>query len=370
MNSSPKKIFYVITGLRVGGAEMIVQKLATRIASASYMPTVVSLRSGGEIADRLRASGIEVIELGSGKNPLAKLYRLYVLLRKRHPDIVHTHLFHADIIGRIAARLAGVPIVISSIHNVTVGGMEAVREFLLRATKNLVTAFVPVSRMVEHVMAEKGIIRPADSTVIYNGVEVTSSVEGGDATRRMLGIREDSFCIVAVGRLIEQKGFSYVIDAMAHITARYPQAELYILGEGILRTSLERQITQRGLERVVHLMGVVTTVDQYLSVADLFVMPSLWEGFSVALVEAAIAKTLIVTTPVGGNEELITSGENGIIVPAKDTLALIGAIEHSILMSGDERARMTSAARTVATERFSVDHMLADHRTLYTRLCS
>jgi glycosyltransferase involved in cell wall biosynthesis len=360
----------LITGLGVGGAEAVVHDLAMHLDRARFTVTVVTLLPRGEMGDQLEAAGIRCIALGTGThNPVTLVMRLIRLLRTIRPEILHTHLFHADTVGRIAGRIAGVPVIVSSLHNVTFGGKA--REVLLGVTRSLVTRFIAVANVVRHHAVSHG-IAPIDRTeTVYNGIDTTRFANVGDKKilRQKLGLPVDATILISVGRLIEQKGYLQLLAALAHVRSGLPgqDVRLILLGEGSDREALRAVAALLPPETVV-MPGAVLNVPEYLAAADMFIMSSLWEGFSLAVVEAAMVGLPIVATSVGIVPEFIRDGESGRIVAPGDTVALSNAILGILRLLPTERALMASRSQEIARTLFSVSVMTHAHEQLYEKL--
>lgn len=366
MIDKKKKIAFLITGLGVGGAEMVVRDLALGISTMAFEPIVISLTSRGVVGAHIEQGGVRVIALGDKgmKNPITLVRRFVQLLKKEQVDIVHTHLFAADMVGRIAARLAHVPVVISTLHNVMFGGR--VREMILAATKGLVTSCVAVAEVVRVYALRRGISGSSTTSVIYNGVETTQLAVGGrEKIRQQYGIMPDERVVISVGRLIPQKGFRYLIEAVKELSTAGIPLRLLIVGEGKERSMLEEYA--RSLpEGVVICTGTVSNVADYLAAADIFVMASLWEGFSLALVEAGAAGKIVVATAVGIAPELITP-YNGFIVEPGNARVLAVAVRQALTLSPEEKQKMGQELQSAVRAQCSRETMIRTYEQLYER---
>ncbi len=356
------KIFHIITSLGIGGAERMLANLVRTTNQERFEVTVISLLSKKEHGYSIDAQEVKVVYLNTkGILGIFQTFATLIkMMRKERPDIIHTHLFHADMFGRIAARIARVPIVVSTIQNVSVGGI--LRETLLRLTRSMVRWHTAVAHIVERYALRSGIARKGAVSVIYNSVDLSDfSPLAKIASRYKLGIPSDAIVLVSVGRLEKQKGYPYLIKALP-LLPHNANRVLYILGEGKERKELQMQINS--IPSKVHMLGSVPNVREYIAVADIFVMPSLWEGFSLALLEAAAMGLPIIATDVGGNGELIENGKSGILVAPKDPRALADAIA---LVSGhkEKSKKMGKAARQKAVASFSLTAMTQVYEALY-----
>lgn len=361
------KILYLITGLHTGGAEVLIRDMAERLNKDQFAITVVSILPLGNLGRKMKENGIRVISLeASSKFNPSIVFRLYKVLRDEQPDILHTHLFHADILGRIVGKLAGFRRIVSTIHNIDIGGK--LRETLLSVTKSLVDKNIAVSGVVAKSAIEKGTTKKRDVVTIYNGVDVDNfPLQDKQEMRNELGIPEEKRVFVSVGSLTRQKGYGYLINAVANLDS---DAVFIILGEGNQRRALEKQISKLNLEDKVLLKGRVDNVNDYLQAADFFIMPSLWEGFSVALLEAALAGKVIIATDVGGNADVIRDGETGYLCKPENFELLAERTKQVLGMSEDERRRIGHQARKRVEQKFSIEKMVQEHEELYSKMTS
>lgn len=367
MQSKKIKIIHLITGLGIGGAEAALRDLVLGIDRDRFESVVVSIQSKREIADQIEPAGIRVIYLNGAIGNGFGFLKLIAVLRNEKPDVLHTQLFHADIMGRLAGFIARVPKNISTLQNVTFGGK--LREWLLVLTRGLVDEHVAVSNIVLDHTAKLGIARKEKSHVIYNAVNVEKykPTSHREELRNKLGLDVTKKIIVSTGRLIEQKGFPYLMEAMQslYVEKNIHDIQLIILGEGPDRFQLEH-IQKSFPKDLVVLAGAVLNVVEYLQAADIFVMSSVWEGCSVALIEAGAVGLPVVATPVGVAPELIVDNHNGILIPIQDTRALAQALYRLLILSPEDRQVFGTHLRNSVTKRFSADTMIHDYEKLFT----
>lgn len=369
MSTKKIKIIHLITGLGIGGAEAALRDLVLGIDRDRFESVVVSIQSKREIADQIEPAGIRVIYLNGVPSNGFGFFSLIKVLRDEKPDMLHTQLFHADIMGRLVGFMMRVPKIISTLQNVTFGGR--LREWLLVLTRGMVDEYVAVSKIVLDHTIKLGIARKEKSHVIYNAVDVEKykPVENRAELRNKLGIDVTKKIIVSTGRLIEQKGFPYLMEAMRSLYTekRMQDIQLIILGEGCDRSQLEH-IQKSFPKDLVVLAGAVLNVVEYLQAADIFVMSSVWEGCSVALIEAGAVGLPVVATPVGVAPELIVDSHNGILVPIRDTDALVHALYRLLTMSEQDRGVLGKSLHHDVMKRFSATTMVHDYETLFIEL--
>lgn len=360
----------MITGLHTGGAEILLRSLLNSFDSEKYTYVVVSLLPIGEIGELMKRDGHKVLSIDmKSKIDLRSIWRLHRILRDEKPDIIHAHLFHAIVLGRIMGKLCHRIPVITTIDNVEVGGK--IRELILRWTAALSSANTAVCQTVAEEMLIRKIFTSQKYDVIYNAVELQHTKLSSDeknALRKKLGIPVQAIMLVGIGRLTKIKGFNFLIDAFKEVACSNTSIHLYILGEGPEHDNLSQQIKERSLEERVYLTGNVQNSDEYLQAADVFILPSLWEGLSLALLEAASAGLLLVATSVGGNPEIIVDGVNGFLIPTKDVDKLAEKISYAITLSNTERKRMTKEAVNTVRNHFSISKTVAKYASLYDRL--
>jgi len=232
------KILHLTTDSRIGGTEKNIISLVTRLHRDRYENIVVALLSGGELVEKLRGYGIEVECLGMrNKFDLPAMFKLFRIIREKKVDILHTYLFHANILGRIVGRLAKVPVIISSLR---VMERRRYHLWLDRWTNGMVDMETCVCEAVRKYTLEKARIRPDKLVTIRNGIdreEYPLSIALDDK-RKELDVASDSLILGTVGRLHEQKGYVYLLKAMPAVLRKYPQAVLWIVGDGHLKDKL------------------------------------------------------------------------------------------------------------------------------------
>ena len=298
--------------------------------------------------------------------------RLRRTLRLLRPCIVHTHLLHADVYGIPAARLAGVPLVVTSRHNDNAfrrgGGMRR----LNRALWAGVNAGIAISESVRRFAVEVEGARADKVRVILYGLPLTPTPPAAraalrQAVRAELGSGSDELLVAMACRLVEQKGVHYGIRAFAQASAQHPSARLIVAGDGPLRPALEAEARAAGVADRVRFLGWRGDVPRLLAGFDVLLLPSLWEGFGLVLLEAMSQRVPVVASRVSAVPEIVADGETGLLVPARDVDALAGALA---LLLGDYglRRHMGLLAEDRLETRFSADRMVTETVALYDDL--
>jgi starch synthase (maltosyl-transferring) len=360
------KILYLITDLDVGGAERALVKLATHLDTTRFQPSVACLGEPGVLGEKLLGHSIPVTFFKARRKwDLGVIFRLRRLLDKGRYDILHTFLFHANIVGRIAALLAfNRPAVVASIR---VAEPRRHHLWLEGWTSGLVDRFVAVSGGVRSLMLQRAGISPHKIVTIPNGVDPTEIPQGPIDIRAELKLPDSCPLVVTVGRLTKQKGLCFLIEAAGRILKAQPDAHFLIIGKGELERPLKRQAARRGVAANVHFLGWRPDAWGVVASADLFVLPSLWEGMPNALLEAMASGVPVVATQVAGSSEIIESGKLGVLVPPCHERILAQAILG--LLSNPDRARQLGAAgQQHVLQNFAVERMVAAHEKLYLEL--
>ncbi|QDU37862.1 Alpha-D-kanosaminyltransferase [Maioricimonas rarisocia] len=366
--TQPVPIGFCITELDPGGAERALVHLVRRLDRNRWLPIVYCLSRRGPLADDIESAGISLRCLDAGSSlDFRVVGRLRARLREDRPQILQTFLFHANVAGRLAAKRAGVPIVVSGIR---VAEQEKGWHLLLeRMTRRLVTHHVCVSRRVAGHAIRRMRLDPDRVTVIPNGVDFERFQSASPTDLSCFGIPDDARVLVSVGRLHPQKGYDLLIEAIEPLLAKESPWHLLIVGEGPTRPDLERQVRDAGLEERIHLPGYRDDVPAILAAADAFVLASRWEGMPNAVLEAMAAGLPVLATDVEGIDELLPDGGTGIVCKPKSVHELRRGLER-LLTSGDTRTAIGDNAQTVVREQFAIDSVVQRYDELYVRLLS
>ena len=329
------RVQFLITELEVGGAEHSLYHLACGVRRAGWGVEVACLDRPGPVADRLRQAEIPVLDLDFRRSPVSGWFRLCRWLRRGRPDLLHTFLFHANLIGRFAARWSGVPRIVSGVR---VAERDRTAHLVLdRWTRRMGDRLVVVSEAVARFHMRRTGWHSRDVVVIPNGVD-----SGAFPVR--LPVSREKPRILFVGRLHRQKGLGDLIRALAILRRRRIACELRIVGEGPQRVAIREVLARTGLEDRVDLVGFRSDVEAEYVEADLLCLPSRWEGMPNVVLEAMASARAVVATAVGGSPELVESGQTGLLVPPHDPEALAQGLEQLILDPG-LRVRMGEAGR-------------------------
>jgi glycosyltransferase involved in cell wall biosynthesis len=361
-------VLAVIDHLALGGAEMLLGQFAAAAPRAGIRLRVACLEDGdgNPAAAPLRAAGVEPVNLGVSGRP----GRLHVRAVREHiravsPDIVHTHLGTADLVGGVAARSLGVPAV-STIHAIKQPrtGRGRIGDALLTLSQRCCAARVIVvsdSARVAYVQSTHGMDRRV--VRIYNGIDFVTAPGGGAAIRAEFGIAPDDLLVGMVSALRPEKGHDIAIAAIEQLRTRFPRLRLLIAGQGPTGEEIARRAAPLG--DAVTLAGSRTDVASVFDALDVCLHPSRLDAFPTTLIEALAASTPIVASAVGGIPEIIENDVTGMLVPAPPSVEQITQRLGDLLDDGDRRRRMAVAGRSSYLERFTAGPWVQHTRELY-----
>ncbi|MGE0707452.1 MAG: glycosyltransferase [Planctomycetota bacterium] len=368
------RVLTVITELRAAGAERIAEQIIAGLPRERFEPRVVCLRSlggavgDGEVTESLRAAGVPVLTLRARHklDPTAALHLTHEL-RAFRPHLLHGHLFHGNLVARLLGGLVSPARRISTLHVVERRPLR-LRRALERATARLDHLTVCVSQAVaSHARSQLG-VSSLRLRVIENGVDLRRFAPPPDpaaaraAARARFDLPQDALVVGAVGRLDPQKGTLDLLDAWERLAPRWPRAVLALAGRGPLEPEVAARARRSGGR--VRPLGFVTDVPAVLDALDLFVMPSRWEGFGLALAEALARGLPAVVSAVDSLPEVL--GPAGRLVPPARPDRLGAALE-ALLRDPAARAELARQAPLQAA-RFSLERMQERYRRLYEEL--
>jgi glycosyltransferase involved in cell wall biosynthesis len=338
----------------IGGSERHLLTLLPALAERGIEPLFVGLDDPGwDPSDFYGALAVPAWRLPSPRDldPLL----LGRLVRGLRADVVHTHLVHADVYGGVAAALRGIPLV-STKHNddpFRSGRFRHVERAVTRLSRRVVTITDALRRFV---IEEVG-IPPAKVETIHYGIDELPKPWGENAPD---GVPEDARVLLAIARLVEQKGIDTAIRALAQLPL---DTVLVVLGEGPGRPQLETLAREVGVQERVVLRGREPDVAAWLRRACVLVHPVRWEGFGLGVLEAMLAELPVVASRVSSLPELVADGETGLLVPPDDPDALAAAVARAL-----EQPGFGAAGRVRAQREFSVARMADLTWALYDRV--
>lgn len=360
------KILYLITGLGMGGAERQVCDLADHFASQGDEVMIIYL-TGPAIVTPTHPS-IHIRGMAMAKTPwslLSTYGRLRKLITAFAPDVLHSHMVHANLFARFLRFCTPIPRLICTAHSVNEGG--ALRMLLYRLTDPLADLSTNVSRKAVEAFIQKGAAPEGRMIPFYNGISTQNfffDEEARHQWREEGGAVETSLVILCVGRLVPEKGYTTMIEAFATLHRHHPHALLWIVGDGPQHTTLQEQCHDLAITDAVTFWGIRRDVPALMSACDIFCLPSHYEGFGLVVAEAMACERYVVATDCGGVAEVV--GDHGRLVPPQDPTALALALIDTADLSTQEREVTGHLARRSIIDTYDLATLATQWRTLYT----
>jgi glycosyltransferase involved in cell wall biosynthesis len=360
------KVLHLSTSSGPGGAERVISTLAQALNDDRFR-VIVGLFKSGWLQTECERLGVEtrVIPL-KGTLHMQWFRNCFRLVREERIALIHGHEFSAIVYGWIVSRLAGI-FFVGTVHGKNYFWQKLRRRLAYRTISRL-GQLVAVSEDLKDFIVKTVGIPASRVQVIYNGVESGSPVSDAeiDRCRAELGLSAGDPVIGTVGSLYPVKGHRYLLDAMPTILRQYPNAVLLLIGRGELEISLKEQTQRLGIEERVRFLGMRQNVPKLLAVMDVFVLPSLSEGLSLALLEAMASGKPVVATHVGGNSELIDHGRTGFLVQPEDARDLAANLL-KLLSDPEKMQQFGRQAAERVRQHFSMGLMVDRYRDLYAR---
>jgi glycosyltransferase involved in cell wall biosynthesis len=352
----------------MGGADSQLLSAAQELRFRGHEVLIVSLTPLGPMGVEARGLGIptESLEMRRGLPDPTALLRLVRFVRRWRPDVLHSHMVHANLMARVLRLVAPVPALVSTIHNIYEGG--PLRMAAYRLTNSLVDHMTIVSEAAFDRFVTEGIIPKEILRVVPNGVDPDRFQNvppgAGESVRRLLGL-EREFVWLAVGRFEIAKDYPNMLRAFAKVREQQPWAVLLLVGRGSLQRETEMLARELGLDGRVRFLGVRSDVPEIMNAADGYVMSSAWEGMPMGLLEAAAAALPIVATDAGGNHEIVRHEESGFLVPPRDHEALGLAMLRLGRLPEPERRAMGRRGREHIRAHYGLERLAERWEALY-----
>lgn len=371
------QVTHIITGLNNGGAEAVLYRLCTNGTGATH--TVISLMDMGKYGPMLEKAGITVhcLNMPQGRVTLSGLRKLYTLLKKGKPDAVQTWMYHADLIGGVIAKLAGVKKVFWNIRHSTLEAGKSKRSTIIiaklcaRLSKRVPTGIVCCADEALAVHAAIGYDK-SKMTVIYNGYRLDQfniNTEAGNAVKQELDIAHVPLVLGLVGRFNPQKDHANLLNALALLKEKHKDFACLLVGAGINpdSTELYEQLKSLGLLEHVHLLDQRSDISAVMNALDVHVLSSSFgEGFPNVVAEAMACGTPCVTTNVG--DAALIVGDTGWVVPPSNSEQLFEAITKALnekQTNADAWNARQQAARQRIEENFSIETMVRKYHRVW-----
>ena len=322
-----KNLVFIITSLAYGGAETQLVQLARRLRSRRWNVRIVSMIPPQAFVEEFEQTGIPVysLDMRRGVPDPRALFRLAAILRRERPQVVHSHMVHANLLARMVRPIARVPVLVCTAHNINEGGR--LREIAYRLSDPLCDLTTQVSRAGLERSVRVGAVPGHRIRFFPNGVDAENFRPDPEARRRIRWELDvgDAFAWLAVGRFEKNKDYPNMLRAFARLRREH-EGLLLIAGGGSLRGEAERLAAELGVAASVKFLGIRKDVPGLMNAADAYLMSSAWEGMPIVLLEASATGLPVVATDVGGNGEVVLNGRSGLLVPPGDPEALARAM--------------------------------------------
>jgi glycosyltransferase involved in cell wall biosynthesis len=369
-HESPVRVMHVIETLENGGAERVLASIANNLPP-QYRSYVCCLKNSGPVSEQLRNLERPIFELRrKSGNSYVGAMALAKVIRHNRIDIVHAHNWSTFCESIIGGHIARVKKIVNTIHGIHFSYLDnrppiakrilrnAVEKMICRASSNICAVSENVRR---HIVQDVG-LSDGNISVIYNGISAGGIDNGREEP--IAERRSPEFVVCWAGRLATVKSLPNLLQAVAILKSRNVNISVNLVGDGPERESLVKEMNSLGIEDRIRFIGYTPDVRPYLSAADVFVLPSQYEGFSMALLEAMSAGLPVVASNVGGNPEIVVDGATGLLVKSGDSLGLAESLL-TLYRDHDLKTRMGQEGKRRVMQEFSTARMISEYVRVY-----
>lgn len=369
------RIAQVITGLPLGGGGQVIWTISRKLDKARFDMDIFCVIEGGDLVFDIERMGFKVkIMAGTYDHKrffpysITKILRLSDELKKGQYDIVHTHLYQADVIGRVAAILAGIPRIVKSLHNMGMWKTTKhliVDRLLLRRTAKVICC----SNYQKEVVVKQESLPETKVETIYHGVDLErfKLLNDRHSYAKTVRLNAELLTIGTVGRMINSKGQIHFLNAIPAILSEHPHAQFVIIGDGPIRRHLFSAVENTPYREKIHFLGSRSDIPQLLTLMDVFVFPSLSEGLGISVLEAMASGLPVVASNIRPLSEMIIPENTGLLVKTEDPADLAGAVNR-LLRDEDLRRDMGNRGRERVKQYFTDEQMVRQIENLYQAL--
>lgn len=364
MTKKTKRILFVITGLGMGGAENQVVSIADELSNRGYEVSIAYIIEPLILLPKNK--NVKFVFL-DGKKSIKGIFKAYINLVKLidsvKPDIVHSHMYHANILTRLAKLFSKIPKLVCTAHSNNEGGKF--RMFIYRITNFLGDVFTNVSEKAVCEFEYKKAVSKNIMLAMHNGIDTNKFIfnhESRDLLRKELKI-ENKRVFISIGRFDEAKDYPNLLNAFSILYKKYKDIHLLIVGDGSLRVTIESMIINLNIEESVTLLGIRKDVEKLLSASDIFVLSSAWEGFGLVVAEAMACERIVIATNCGGVSEVL--GNCGFLVKPKNSNELYKAMNKAYLIDRKESEIIGILGRRRIIEKYSLKSVIDKWEDIY-----
>lgn len=369
--NSNLRVAHIITGLDVGGTERFLLSALPRLREHGIVNTVYCIIGRGVIGQALEKKGIDVVYLNYNKfsDVLRAAIIFWSSLRKNKTDVVVTYLIHADLFGRVIGRLAGVTKIVSFKRGSLL--QWGFLNYGERITKRFVTHYICVSDELKNFLITKNNVAAEKISIVRNGIEIRNydlPQEVRIRARQEFGVDAKTTLFGIIANLRKGKGHTDLVDAFSELIKKNGKTNirLLIVGDGGEMETIKKKVNDAHLEKEIIFTGCRNDIPDLLAAIDIFILPTEFEGMSVALLEAMAAKKAIITTSIKANTEIL-SVKSALFVKPRDISTLIGGME-AILLDEKLKEQLSVNARKLCQENYSLENSIDRFATILKTL--
>ncbi|MCH7315766.1 glycosyltransferase [Acinetobacter sp. ANC 3882] len=356
------KILYVITQLGVGGAESVLVSMANTMIGLGHDVEVVSLLN---INKQNFDEKVTVHLLDLRHNPVSSLIQFRSILSKFQPDVVHSHCLHANIVTRLVRVIYPMKRLVTTAHNTYEG--QGLIMSIFKYTNFLSNKITNVSTDAVQAFENNKYVKPSQMNVMFNIIDIHKfeySSDIRDEYRNIFGVHEDDLVVIAVGSMKDSKDYPNLLKAIQLLTEdELKKIKVFIVGDGLLMAETQHLATTLNIESYISFLGIRNDVNSLLNMADIFVLSSKHEGLPTVLVEAAMAKNVIVSTNCGGVNDILPNFDN--VVNIQDATALAQKLSEVMRLSKEEHLQQSEATYSYVKERLDPQKIAKEWLEIY-----
>jgi len=363
----PLNVLYVVIGLNLGGVQQWVLDLCKRLDRTRFRPIVCAIENTGIIGKEIEALGVEVITLGYRRQSVRTIKALANLMKARQIDILHGVSYHPSLYARLAGLMAGTPVMLTY-EPVVYDNRRIQRVLLSRFLDRFTDGYVACSQGVVQQLSEWYGYSPNKVELIYNAVDTEQfkpPASRADAKRK-LGFDPDRPIVGMVARLDPEKGHRFFFEAITRLHG-YADVQWLVVGNGRAENEVKEQAKQFGVADRVQFLGTRRDLPDLLGAFDIYVLPTLKEGFPITTLNAMSCGCAVVVSDYPANLEGVRNDINGLVVPMGDSVQLAQALNR-LLASETQRRSLGEAARRDVLDRFSIERHVALMEDYYQRM--
>ncbi|MCK4994897.1 MAG: glycosyltransferase [Candidatus Omnitrophica bacterium] len=365
------KILHLITELEPGGAENLLLSLSENMFIRGFDVCIGYLKGKGTLAEDFKKSGIKVIHFNMrSRFDIFCLLRLSAFITNEKFDIVHTHLIDADIFGYFGTKIAGVSCIVSTKHNTDDFRKRKTIPMLLDSfVSNHLSKNIAVSNSVREFLIKYQSINPKNIEVVYNGIDILKFLpkKSKEQAKIDLKLNDKDYVVGTIARFDKQKGYKYLIKAIPLILQNHKNVHFVLVGEGSLKNRISEMVVSMGLKDKVTFLGVRNDIPEILNALDILVLPSLWEGLGMVLLEAQAAGIVTVASDIDGIKEVIGDEKTGMLIPPADEKSLAQKVT-TLIENESLRNLLIAQAKESVKEKFNIEVMTDKIESIYKKL--